>query len=77
MVLSNFQIFGRLSRMDYMTTTHVSNLMNVILCYVAEVHLEEYYKGNWFKRRNNNNNNNNSVLERYNWRVLKVAKNDC
>jgi len=47
--------------MDYMTTTHVSNLLNVILRYVTEVYLEEYYKGNLFKRRNNNNNNN-SVL---------------
>jgi hypothetical protein len=44
--------------MGYTTTIPVSNLLNVILCYVAEMYLQEYYKGNWFKRRDNNDNNN-------------------
>jgi len=62
---SHFQIFGRISRTGCMTTIHVSNLLNVILRYVAEVYIEEYYKGNWFKRCNNNNNNNNKPTQQY------------
>jgi len=44
---------------------------------LRNISVDVLHKGNTKDNNNINNNNNNNVLERYNWRVLKVAKSDC